>query len=82
MVGQDDALDAMLVALAVGGHVLLEGAPGVAKTLLATTVAAALGMDSNRIQFTPDLLPSDVTGTMTLGARSSRSAPARCSPTC
>jgi MoxR-like ATPase len=66
VVGQDDALDALLVALAVGGHVLLEGAPGVAKTLLATTVARALGMDSNRIQFTPDLLPSDVTGTMTL----------------
>ncbi|MEY2419611.1 MAG: MoxR-like ATPase [Actinomycetota bacterium] len=66
VVGQHDALDALLVALAVGGHVLLEGAPGVAKTLLATTVARALGLDSNRIQFTPDLLPSDVTGTMTL----------------
>ena len=66
VVGQDEALDALLVALAVGGHVLLEGPPGVAKTLLATTVARALGMDANRIQFTPDLLPSDVTGTMTL----------------
>jgi MoxR-like ATPase len=66
VVGQDDTLDALVVALAVGGHVLLEGAPGVAKTLMATTVARALGMESNRIQFTPDLLPSDVTGTMTL----------------
>ncbi|MEY2397581.1 MAG: MoxR-like ATPase [Actinomycetota bacterium] len=66
VVGQADTLDAIVIAAAVGGHVLLEGAPGVAKTLLATTVGRALGLDVQRIQFTPDLLPSDVTGTMTL----------------
>ncbi len=66
VVGQEEALDAILVALAVGGHVLLEGVPGTAKTLMATAVSRALGVDSQRIQFTPDLLPSDVTGTMTL----------------
>ncbi len=66
VVGQDDALNAIVVAAALGGHVLLEGVPGVAKTLLATAVGRGLGLDVQRIQFTPDLLPSDVTGTMTL----------------
>ena len=66
VVGQQDALHDALVALAVGGHVLLEGVPGVAKTLLARCFAAVLGMDFRRIQCTPDMLPSDVTGTMTL----------------
>jgi len=66
VVGQSETLDAILIAASVGGHVLLEGVPGVAKTLLATTVSRALGLDVQRIQFTPDLLPSDVTGTMTL----------------
>jgi MoxR-like ATPase len=65
-VGQDDAVDLLLVALSVGGHVLLEGVPGVAKTLLANATARALGMSFRRVQFTPDMLPSDVTGTMTL----------------
>lgn len=69
VVGQADAVDALLVALAVGGHVLLEGVPGVAKTLLASTFASALGLDFRRAQFTPDLLPSDLTGTMTLRDR-------------
>ena len=69
VVGQDDALDALLVALAVGGHALLEGVPGVAKTLLASTFARSLGLDFKRAQFTPDLLPSDLTGTMTLRDR-------------
>jgi len=69
VIGQGDALDAIVIALAVGGHVLLEGVPGVAKTLLATAVARALGLEFRRIQFTPDLLPSDVTGTMTLRGR-------------
>jgi MoxR-like ATPase len=69
VVGQAEATDALLVALAVGGHVLLEGVPGVAKTLLASAFARSLGLDSNRAQFTPDLLPSDLTGTMTLRDR-------------
>ena len=66
VVGQEEALAAMLAAVAVSGHVLLEGVPGVAKTLLANAMSRALGVDFARIQFTPDLLPSDVTGTMTL----------------
>jgi len=66
VVGQADTLDAMLAAFAVGGHVLLEGVPGVAKTLLANATARALGIDFRRAQFTPDMLPSDLTGTMTL----------------
>jgi MoxR-like ATPase len=64
--GQDDVVEQLLVALLVGGHVLLEGAPGVAKTLTANAVARALGLPFRRLQFTPDMLPSDVTGTMTL----------------
>jgi MoxR-like ATPase len=66
VVGQDGVVDVLLAAIAVGGHVLLEGVPGVAKTLLANTVARALGIEFRRVQFTPDMLPSDVTGTMTL----------------
>ena len=66
VVGQDAVIEPMLAALAVGGHVLLEGVPGVAKTLLANAVARALGVSFSRLQFTPDMLPSDVTGTMTL----------------
>lgn len=69
VVGQSEAIDALLVALTVGGHALLEGVPGVAKTLLASTFAQALGLDFARAQFTPDLLPSDLTGTMTLRDR-------------
>ena len=69
VVGQEEAVDALLVALAVGGHALLEGVPGVAKTLLASTFAQALGLEFRRAQFTPDLLPSDLTGTMTLRDR-------------
>ena len=66
VVGQDDALDVLLAALSVGGHVLLEGVPGVGKTLLADATARALGLEFRRMQFTPDMLPSDITGTMTL----------------
>ncbi len=69
VVSQSDAVDALLVSLAVGGHVLLEGVPGVAKTLLASTFSKALGLDFRRAQFTPDLLPSDLTGTMALRDR-------------
>jgi MoxR-like ATPase len=66
--GQTAAIDALLVAALVGGHVLLEGVPGTAKTLLARCVARALGVEFGRAQFTPDMLPSDLTGTMTLRA--------------
>jgi MoxR-like ATPase len=66
VVGQTPTIDAMLAAAAVGGHVLLEGVPGTAKTLLAQAVARALGLTFARAQFTPDMLPSDLTGTMTL----------------
>ena len=66
VVGQSAATEALLLASTVGGHVLLEGVPGVAKTLLAATFARALGVDFGRVQFTPDMLPSDLTGTMTL----------------
>jgi MoxR-like ATPase len=63
VVGQDDTLDLMLVALFAGGHVLLEGPPGTAKTLLAHSFAAAVGLQFGRIQFTPDLMPGDIIGT-------------------
>ena len=66
VVGQREALEVVLSALALGGHVLLEGVPGVAKTLLASATARALGVEFRRLQFTPDMLPSDVTGTMAL----------------
>jgi len=66
VVGQDETIELMLVALVCRGHVLLEGVPGVAKTLLARALAATLGVQMRRAQFTPDMLPSDLTGTMTL----------------
>ncbi|MGI8726168.1 MAG: AAA family ATPase [Solirubrobacterales bacterium] len=66
VVGQDEVITSIVVALAARGHVLLEGVPGVAKTLIATSLARALGIESTRVQFTPDMLPSDLTGTMTL----------------
>ena len=66
VVGQRDVLESIVAALAVGGHVLLEGVPGTAKTLLANAVARTLGLEFRRVQFTPDMLPSDLTGTMTL----------------
>jgi MoxR-like ATPase len=66
VVGQGPIVDGVLAAMSVGGHLLLEGAPGVAKTLLASAVGKACNMTSHRLQFTPDMLPSDVTGTLTL----------------
>jgi MoxR-like ATPase len=66
LVGQESTLDVLLAAFSVGGHVLLEGVPGVGKTLLADATARAMGLEFRRMQFTPDMLPSDITGTMTL----------------
>jgi MoxR-like ATPase len=63
VVGQDDAIDLMLTSLLVGGHILVEGVPGTAKTLLGQAFAAALALKFGRIQFTPDLMPGDVLGT-------------------
>ena len=63
VVGQEDALRLVLIALVCEGHVLLEGVPGVAKTTLVRAVGAALGLRFRRIQFTPDLMPSDILGT-------------------
>ncbi len=62
IVGQDRVVEELLIALFAGGHVLLEGVPGLAKTLLVSTVSQALSLEFHRIQFTPDLMPSDVTG--------------------
>jgi MoxR-like ATPase len=62
VVGQDGAVSGVIAALLIGGHVLLEGVPGVAKTLLVKTMAATLNLQFKRLQFTPDLMPSDVTG--------------------
>jgi MoxR-like ATPase len=62
VVGQHDTVDHLLIALFAGGHVLLEGPPGTAKTFLAQTFAASLGLDFGRIQFTPDLMPGDILG--------------------
>ena len=64
IIGQDEVIERLLVALLANGHVLLEGLPGLAKTLLIKSLGAAMGLDFERIQFTPDLLPSDVVGTM------------------
>src|SRR3954451_3631253 len=63
VVGMERVVNRFLIALLAGGHVLLEGVPGVAKTTLSKTLAQLLGIQFQRIQFTPDLLPSDVTGT-------------------
>jgi MoxR-like ATPase len=69
VVGQDQVVTGLLIALVTGGHVLLEGVPGVAKTLLARSLAATLSLSAKRVQFTPDLMPGDVTGSLIYDAR-------------
>src|SRR5260221_6660238 len=63
IIGQDDVIDKALIAIFTGHHALIEGVPGVAKTLLVRTLACVLGCEFNRIQFTPDLMPADITRT-------------------
>jgi MoxR-like ATPase len=63
IVGQHDVIEQMLIALFSRGHCLLEGVPGLAKTLLVSTLAQSLSLTFSRIQFTPDLMPADITGT-------------------
>jgi MoxR-like ATPase len=75
VIGQNAAVERLLVALLAGGHVLLEGMPGLAKTLLVKSLGAALGVQFERIQFTPDLLPSDVVGTMVFQPKSGEFSP-------
>ena len=69
VVGQDAAVTGLVIALLCRGHVLLEGVPGVAKTLLVRTLAGSLDLDTKRVQFTPDLMPGDVTGSLVYDAR-------------
>jgi len=71
VVGQDAAVTGLVIALLCRGHVLLEGVPGVAKTLLVRALAASLSLGTKRVQFTPDLMPGDVTGSLVYDARSS-----------
>jgi MoxR-like ATPase len=66
VIGQQEVVELLLVAVVLGGHVLLEGVPGVAKSLLASAFARTIDGEYRRVQFTPDMLPSDLTGTMTL----------------
>ncbi|GGE64685.1 AAA family ATPase [Nesterenkonia cremea] len=68
VVGQDGAVTGVLIGLLTRGHVLLEGVPGVAKTLLVRSISAALSLDAKRVQFTPDLMPGDVTGSLVYDA--------------
>lgn len=77
VIGQDIVIERMLVALLANGHVLLEGMPGLAKTLLIKSLGTALGLQFERIQFTPDLLPSDVVGTMVFQPKDGQFIPHR-----
>ena len=72
VVGQDSAVTSLLIALLCSGHVLLEGVPGVAKTLLVRSLGASLDLSTKRVQFTPDLMPGDVTGSLVYDARTAQ----------
>ncbi len=72
VVGQDAVVTGLVIALLCRGHVLLEGVPGVAKTLMVRTLSAALSLDFKRVQFTPDLMPGDVTGSLIYDAKTAR----------
>lgn len=83
IIGQNHLIDTLLIGLLSNGHILLEGVPGLAKTLAITTLAKAVDADFSRIQFTPDLLPADLIGTLIYSQkrRSSSSARVPYSPT-
>src|SRR5690606_38517892 len=66
VVGQEEVIDQVTIALLAGGHVLIESAPGLGKTLLVRTLGTVFGLRTNRIQFTPDLMPADITGSYAL----------------
>ncbi|MDJ1372565.1 AAA family ATPase [Gulosibacter molinativorax] len=69
VVGQDQAVEGIVIALLSGGHVLLEGVPGTAKTLLVRTISQVLELDTKRVQFTPDMMPGDVTGSLVFNTK-------------
>ena len=71
IVGQEDIIDRILIGIIAGGHILLEGVPGLAKTLTIKTLSQCLKADFSRIQFTPDLLPADLTGTLVFNPKDS-----------
>ncbi len=75
IVGQEKLIDRLILALTTGGHILLEGVPGLAKTLSVNTLAKTLGLDFKRISFTPDLLPADVVGTLIYSPKTGEFAP-------
>ena len=75
IVGQEKLIDRLILAMATGGHILLEGVPGLAKTLSVNTLAKTLGLDFKRISFTPDLLPADVVGTLVYSPKSGEFTP-------
>jgi MoxR-like ATPase len=84
IVGKRDALELLLVGVLANGHVLIEDFPGLAKTLIARSLAQVMGLEFRRIQFTPDLLPSDITGSSLYDQRNSEFSfqPGPSSPTC
>ena len=84
IVGKRDATTTVLLGVLASGHILIEDLPGLGKTLLARTFATVLGLEFTRVQFTPDMLPADLTGAMVLDLthRRGSSGPARCSPAC
>ncbi len=75
IIGQKNIIDRLLIAMLCNGHVLVEGVPGLAKTLIVKTLAAAIDAQFSRIQFTPDLLPSDLIGTMVLNPKTGEFTP-------
>ena len=75
IVGQEKLIDRLILAMTTGGHILLEGVPGLAKTLSVNTLAKALGLDFKRISFTPDLLPADVVGTLVYSPKTGEFTP-------